>query len=95
MMDEGLKPNKKYGHVYAIVRYETDADQDSPVDLRVTVKKVVADAHYAEREVKRLNDLNREKGSYYFYQVTRFEDVPAEAQTVPLARWSATKELQE
>ncbi len=82
-MTEVLKPNKKYGHVYAIIRYETDAAQATPIDLRVTVKKIVTDPHYAEKEVQRLNDLNKEKGSYYFLQVTRFEDAPVPFQAVP------------
>ncbi len=69
-----LKPSKNYQHIYAILRYETDADEKVPIDLRVTVKKVVVDPHYAESEVKRLNELNQDKGSYYFCQLTRFED---------------------
>jgi hypothetical protein len=54
-----------------------------PIDLRITVKKVVVDPQHAEAEVKRLNELNKDKGSYYFYQVTRFEDALVEAQTLP------------
>jgi hypothetical protein len=90
-MAENLKPNKKFGHVYAILRYETDADPTAPVDLRVTVKKVVSDPHYAEAEVKRLNDLNQDKGSYYFCQITRFEDVPVDVRGVPPIPAGATK----
>ena len=75
-MADALKPNKKYGHLCAILRYETDADPMTPIDLRVTVKKVVCDPRYAACEVERLNKLNQEKGRYYFSQVTRFEDVP-------------------
>jgi hypothetical protein len=81
-MADSLKPNRKYGHLYAIVRYETDADPLAPIDLRITVKKVVSDPHFAAREVERLNELNQEKGSYYFFQITRFEDVPVEVQDV-------------
>ena len=81
-MTEAMKPNKKYEHLYAIVRYESDAEELTPIDLRVVVKKIVNDPHYAEQEVKRLNDLNQEKGSYYFCQVTRFEDVPIESVNV-------------
>src|SRR3954451_11557417 len=80
-MAETLKPNRKYQHIYAIIRYETDAGEETPVDLRFTVKKVVSDPHYAEQEVKRLNNLNQEKGSYYFWQVTRFEDTALESQS--------------
>jgi hypothetical protein len=90
-MADMLKPNKKYGHLYAIIRYETDADPMAPIDLRVTVKKVVSDPHYAAREVERLNELNKEKGSYYYYQITRFEEVPVEVQDVAPVRSGATE----
>jgi hypothetical protein len=79
-MAGALKPNKKYGHLYAIIRYETDRDPMTPIDYRVTVKKVVNDPDYAAREVERLNELNQEKGSYYFFQVTRYEEIPVAAQ---------------
>lgn len=89
------KPSKKYQHIYAIMRYETDADEKVPIDLRVTVKKVVVDAHYAESEVKRLNELNKDKGCYYFYQLTRFEDVAVEVHELPAMQWAAGGESQE
>jgi hypothetical protein len=73
----------KYQQIYAILRYETDADEKAPIDLRITVKKVVVDPQYAEREVKRLNELNRDRAAYYFCQVTRFEDVPVGVHAVP------------
>ena len=50
------------------------------------------DPHYAEQEVKRLNELNKDKGSYYFYQVTRFEDCPVEVKARPPMQLSATDE---
>jgi hypothetical protein len=87
-----MKPNRKYQHMYAIIRYETDADMNAPIDLRITVKKVVVDPHYAEKEVKRLNELNKDKGSYYFCQVTRFEDAPVEVQALPPMQLTATDE---
>lgn len=81
-MSASLKPHKKYEHLFAIVRYDSAADPLCPIDFRVTVKKIVADATYAASEVKRLNELNQDKGSYYFYQITRFEDVPVETQSI-------------
>ena len=69
-MNGTLKPSNKYQHIYAILRYETDADEKVPIDLRITVKKVVYDPHYSESEVKRLNVLNKDKGAYYFCQLT-------------------------
>jgi hypothetical protein len=91
MMASELKPNRKYQHIYAIIRYETDADPNAPIDFRVTVKKVVIDPHYAEEEVKRLNDLNKDKGAYYFCQVTRLEDAPIEMQTVSPMQWTVSE----
>ena len=89
----GMKPNRKYQHMYAIISYETDSDMNTPIDLRITVKKVVVDPHYAEEEeVKRLNELNKDKGSYYFCQVTRFEDAPVEVQVLPPMQLTATDE---
>lgn len=90
-MAGAMKPNKKYQHIYAIIRYETDADECSPIDLRITVKKVVVDPHFADQEVKRLNELNKDKGAYYFSQVTRFEDVPVEVQEVSAVLWTASE----
>lgn len=68
-----MDKERRIDHVYAIVRFETDADESVPIDLRVTVKKIVLDPHVADAEVKRLNELNQGKGSYYFSQVTRVE----------------------
>jgi hypothetical protein len=75
MMTDSLKPSKRYDHVYAIVRYETDAEESTPIDIRITVKKIVTDPLIAKSEVRRLNGLNADKGSFYFMQVTRFEEV--------------------
>jgi len=93
-MSVGMKPNRKYQHMYAIIRYETDVDKYAPIDLRITIKNVVVDPHYAEKEVKRLNDLNKDKGSYYFCQVARFEDAPVEVQALAPMQLTATEESQ-
>jgi len=61
-----MKPNPKYDHAFAIVRLDhTDST------LEVTVKKIVWDADIAEKEVVRLNKIN--KNCLYFYQITRVE----------------------
>jgi len=44
-----------------------------PPELRITVKKIVFDAEFAESEVRRLNELNRDKGCHYFSQITRVQ----------------------
>ena len=63
---------RNYLHAYAIVRYEADWES-SPIDRRITVKKVVFDPEYAASEVQRLNELKRGKESYYFSHITRIE----------------------
>ena len=87
-----MKPNKKHQHLYAIIRYETDAGNDVPIELRITVKKVVVDPLHADQEVKRLNDLNKDKGSHYFHQVTRIEEAAFEIQALPSMQWTADEE---
>ena len=76
MKPQLLKPSPRHDHVYAILRYEADAGEAVPIDLRITIKKIVTDPHFADQEVKRLNELNHDKGSYYFVQVTRMEKTP-------------------
>ena len=88
-MADSLKPNKKYGHLYAIIRHDTFCQ--APINIQVTVKKVVSDPVYAAREVERLNELNSEKGCYYFYQITRFEEVPVEVRDRAALQSSATE----
>ena len=73
MADDELKPSPRFDHVYAIVRYDAFLDEGAPINIRVTVKKVVLDLHAAEAEVRRLNELNGGKGAHYFMQVTRIE----------------------
>lgn len=63
--------NKKKIHAYAIIRFESDHHD---VNAIVTVKKIVFDIEYAEQEVKRLNNLNGDKGCIYFWQTTRLEN---------------------
>ena len=36
-----LKPNNNFKHIYAIIRYKEDAGEEAPIELRITVKKVV------------------------------------------------------
>jgi hypothetical protein len=54
--------------VYAIVRVD---EYSSGADA-ITVKEILPTLGQAEREVERLNRLNRDKGSYYFWQATRY-----------------------
>jgi hypothetical protein len=54
--------------VYAVVR----VDEYSSGRDAITVKEVLPTIEAAEKEVERLNELNRDKGSYYFWQTTRY-----------------------
>ena len=66
-------PNRKYDHVFAIVRVDTYDELEVPLENAVIVKKVVWTQYDAEAEVERLNRLNKDKGCVYFWQVTRLE----------------------
>ena len=54
---------------FAIVRID---DYDDP-ETSVTVKRVVWSEDLARMEVERLNSLNADKGSRYFWQYTRVD----------------------
>jgi hypothetical protein len=55
---------------FAIVRIDADLHNDED---RFTVTRVVWDQAFAESEVTRLNELNRDKGARYVWQATRAE----------------------
>ena len=69
-------PNARYAHVFAIVRVD-DLFEDSPLENRITITKVLLSEDAAEREVKRLNKLNKDKGAVYFWRVGRMERSPS------------------
>ncbi len=78
-----LKPSRRHDHAYAIVRFDATAGDGVPLELRITVTKVVHDGNHADAEVRRLNELNRDKGACYFAQITRLERTPvAESESV-------------
>jgi hypothetical protein len=67
-------PNVKYDHVYAIIRLDKDGSGCARPDRNlVTITKVLRSKEDAEREAKRLNTLNADKGCEYYCQVTRLE----------------------
>lgn len=90
-----LKPSPRHEHVYAIVRYESTLETSAPIEFRVTVKKIVRDPKYAEAEVRRLNELNRDKGCVYFAQITRLENVPVKNAAEPGPAGSASESSRE
>ena len=69
-------PNLSYDHAWAIIRVDKEmiaqdvSDLDS-VSNSVTVNRVLWSENEARDETERLNLLNRDKGAFYFYQVTR------------------------
>lgn len=68
--------NKKYSHVFAIIRYDIFQECNHlTVPEMITIKKIVWHQEIAEQEVSRLNQLNRDKGTLYFWQMTRLEKV--------------------
>ena len=70
-----------FKHAYAIIRIDEFLDADTPIEHRISVKKVVREADEAEREVERLNDLQRDRGVRYFSQITRLEQLAQEPTT--------------
>src|SRR5437868_6084137 len=54
--------------VYAIVRVDADV---SEIREKISIVKVVLTENEAESEVSRLDKLNLEKGSKYWWQATR------------------------
>lgn len=60
----------RFEPAYAIIRVDLYKTSES-WENRITVKCIMWDLGVAEQEVKRLSELNEEKGCYYFYQYTR------------------------
>lgn len=59
---------------WAVIRVDSsDVEASRAEDLvhRIVIREVVLDQATADSEVERLNLLNRDKGAYYFAQVTR------------------------
>jgi hypothetical protein len=69
--EETTMKNRNYTFVYAIIRSDDYLGEGCPVEERMTVKMVVWDEEEANREVTRLNALQKHNGSRYFWQATR------------------------
>jgi hypothetical protein len=54
--------------VYAVVRIDEFLSRRDAI----TVKEILPTLEQAEKEVERLNELNRDKGCYYFWQAARY-----------------------
>ena len=65
--------------VFAVLRVDEFHDDDTPIENKVTVKQVVSSQEIAEREVERLTRVNADKRCRYFWQATRFVELPEES----------------
>ncbi len=70
------QPNLKARHVFAVIRVDTFHRPTVEAEMAITVKEVVWTQEEAEHEVRRLNELNREKGCRYFWQLSRLAPMP-------------------
>ena len=57
-------------HVYAVVRI--DQYDDVFGDDAITIKEILPTMEEAIQEVERLNNLQQDKRSHYFWQLTRY-----------------------
>jgi hypothetical protein len=65
--------------VFAILRFDDFHTADVRIENKITVKQIVSSQEIAEREVERLTRLNAEKGCRYWWQATRFVELPEES----------------
>jgi len=56
-------------------------DGDTPIEHKVTVKEIVGTQEFAEGEVERLTRINGDKRCRYYWQATRWVDLPEETRT--------------
>jgi hypothetical protein len=58
--------------VFVVIRIDT-FQENVPLKDKITVTEAFLTQEAAEREVKRLNELNGSKGALYFWRVARIE----------------------
>jgi hypothetical protein len=68
-----FSPNRRYDHVFAIIRVDRFDQSGGWTDQAITITKAVWSREAAEAEVVRLNHLNKDKGAVYFWRITRLE----------------------
>ena len=69
------QPNRRYAHLYPVVRIDTPVNNERP-ENSVTAVKTYESEEQADVEAKRLNVLKADKSCHYFTCVTRL--VPKE-----------------
>ena len=62
--------SKRNTPAFAIVRID-DASEDTSIENRFAIQKVMLVLEEAEDEVERLNKLNADKACHYFVRTTR------------------------
>ena len=81
-MTDGTVPEatrlSEHEHVYAIIRLDAVNEPQIPIEDKIAIKMLVWTQETAEAEVKRLNDLNEAKGSFYFWRLARLARRPKE-----------------
>ena len=65
--------HEQFRPAYAVVRIDGDLGAEIPAESLITVKEIWLSREKAESEVARLNALNANKGTQYFWQYTRLE----------------------
>jgi len=69
---------KNQKHAFAVVRVDKDMPENSALENKIAIKEIVPTQEIAESEVKRLNQLNKDKRCIYFWQTTRIVGVGPE-----------------
>jgi hypothetical protein len=59
--------------VFAVVRFDRFTGLEVPIEHKFTVVRVLENAAAANQEADRLNEINKDKDSRYYVQVTRWE----------------------
>lgn len=81
-MTDGTMPEatllSEHEYVYAIIRLDGVNEPQIPIEDKIRIKMLVWTQETAEAEVKRLNDLNEAKGSFYFWRRARLARRPKE-----------------
>jgi len=67
------KPNLKYDHIFTVIRIDDYGDLETALETRIVATKSFLSKEKAEKEVKRLNALNKDKGAHYLYQLNRLD----------------------
>jgi hypothetical protein len=70
-MTADTRPNSKFIHLYAIVRFDLPIDPELPMNS-VAVVKVFSSQDAANQEASRLNQVNESKNCKYEVCLTRF-----------------------